>query len=137
MAKFLIGLGTAVVIALGGYFGFQFYVQQRITGEIDAAFDQVRSNGGKASHGKISFDLLKHTVTIADIEGESGSQQPVHIKIAGITATGVGQPDATHFSADSIEATDITLEAAISVQPSWRIAYKMPRLSVKDYSGPA
>lgn len=137
MAKFLIGLGTAVVIALGGYFGFQFYVQQRITGEIDAAFDQVRSNGGKASHGKISFDLLKHTVTIADIEGESGSQQPVHIKIAGITATGVGQPDATHFSADSIEATNITLEAAISVQPSWRIAYKMPRLSVKDYSGPA
>ena len=33
MKKVLIGLVAAVAIAAGGFFGFQFYTQQRIAGE--------------------------------------------------------------------------------------------------------
>src|SRR5579871_3882364 len=128
---------AALVIAVGGFFGFQFYVQNRIVGEIDTAFQRIRDAGGKASHGKVSFDLLKHTLTIADVDGESASQQPIHFKAAGITATGVAQPDAAHVSADSIELTDVAIEAQTSVQPASRIAYKLPRLLVKEYFGPA
>ena len=61
MEKILIGLVAAVVIAAGGFFGFQFYMQHRIAGEVEAAFEQIRASGGKASHGKVSFDLLSRT----------------------------------------------------------------------------
>jgi hypothetical protein len=57
MVKILLGLAAAVVIAVGGYFGFEFYTQHRITSEVETAFEQMRAGGGKASHGKVSFDL--------------------------------------------------------------------------------
>ena len=59
MVKILIGVVAALVIAAGGLFGFQFYIQHRVAGEVEAAFEQIRATGAKASHGKVSFDLLK------------------------------------------------------------------------------
>ena len=67
MTKILIGLVAAIVIAAGGFFGFQFYMQDRLAREVEAAFEQINASGGKASHGKVSFDLLSRTVTVADI----------------------------------------------------------------------
>ena len=55
MVKILISLIAAIVIAVGVFFGFQFYTQHRIASELDAAFEQIRATGGKASPGKISF----------------------------------------------------------------------------------
>jgi hypothetical protein len=130
------GLLAAVAIAIGGFFGFQFYMQHRVAGEIDAAFDQIRAGGGKASHGKVSFDLLGRTVDIADIVSESGAQGAVSVKIARVTASGVSQPDAARFAADSFEATDIEIAAGLAAQPGLSITYKIPRLIAKDYSGP-
>jgi hypothetical protein len=43
MIKILIDLVAAIVIAAGGFFGFQFYVQHRAIGEVEAAFDQIRA----------------------------------------------------------------------------------------------
>ena len=77
MAKILIGLAVAVVVAVGGFFGFDFYTQHRIAGEVDAAFAQMRASGGKASHGKVSFDLKTRTLRIDDIATESATQPPV------------------------------------------------------------
>ena len=94
MVKILMGLAAVVVIAVGGFFGFEFYTQHRITSEVEAAFAQIRAGGGKASHGKVSFDLKSRTLTIADIATESATQPPVRMKIASVTASGVGQPDA-------------------------------------------
>ena len=137
MVKILVGLTAAIVIAAGGYFGFEFYVQHRIAGEVEAAFEQFRATGGKASHGKVSFDLLTRTVTVLDMAGESAAQPPVIVKIASFTASGVNQPDAAHFAADSIEASDIELDGVVAAQPGLRFAYKIPRITVKDYSGAA
>jgi hypothetical protein len=137
MVKILVGLVAAIVIAAGGFFGFEFYVQHRAAGEVEAAFEQIRATGAKASHGKVSFDLSTRTVTIADIAGETAAQPPVGVKIARFTASGIGQPDATRFSADSIEATDIEVGAAMTGQPGLNLTYKAPRITVKDYSGPA
>jgi hypothetical protein len=47
MIKILSGLAAAIVIAVGGFFGFQFYTQQRIASEIDAALKQVRAALGR------------------------------------------------------------------------------------------
>jgi hypothetical protein len=137
MKKILIGLAAAIAVAAGGFFGFQFYTQHRIAGEIEAAFEQFRAGGAKASHGKVSFDLLSRTITIADIASESATQPPVNVKIARIVASGVGQPDAARFSADSIEAADIDVGAAMAAPPGLNLSYKIPRVTVKDYSGPA
>lgn len=137
MAKILSGLVAAIVIAVGGFFGFQFYAQQRIAGEIDAALEQVRTAGGKASHGKISFDLPSRTVRIADLTAQSAAQPPVSIKIGSLTASGVSQPDAARFSAESVEISDVEIGAAMAPQPALSFTYKVPRIIVKDYSGPA
>jgi hypothetical protein len=137
MVKILICLAAVVVIAVGGLFGFEFYTQHRIAREVDAAFEQMRAGGGKASHGKVSFDLKSRTVRIDDIATESATQPPLRMKIASVTASGVGQPDRARFSADTIEASDIEIGANIAGPADGKLSYKMPRVVVKDYSGPA
>ncbi|MEO8321290.1 MAG: hypothetical protein ABI561_23535 [Bradyrhizobium sp.] len=137
MVKMLIGLAAVVVAAVVGFFGFQFYTQHRISGEIETAFEQIRASGGKASHGKVSFDLLSRTVTIADIAAESATQPPLRIKIASIVAAGVGQPDAARFSADSIETSNIEIDAGFAGLAAGQLAYKIPKVVIKNYSGPA
>ncbi|NOJ40651.1 hypothetical protein [Bradyrhizobium australiense] len=135
MVKILLGLVAAVVIAVGGFFGFEFYTQHRITREVEAAFEQIRAGGGKASHGKVSFDLKSRTLKIDEIATESASQPPVSVKIARVVASGVGQPDTGRFWADSIEATDIEVGTSMAGPADAKLAYKMPRLMMKDYSG--
>ncbi len=137
MTKILYGAIAAIVVAVGGFFGFQFYAQHRVANEVEAAFEQIRATGAKASHGKVSFDLKSRTITVADIVSESTAQPPVTIKIASVTASGVSQPETTRFSADSIEATDIEVGLTMAASPGMNLAYKVPRITVKDYSGPA
>ena len=137
MVKILMGLAAVVVIAVGGFFGFEFYAQHRVASEIETAFEQIRAGGGKASHGKVSFDARSRTVRIVDIATELATQPPVSVKIASVTAAGVGQPDAGRFSADSIEASDFEIGGSFDGTAGGRISYKMPRLEMKDYSGPA
>jgi hypothetical protein len=137
MIKIVCGVVAAIVIAVGGLFGFQFYTQHRITSEIDAAFEQIRATGAKASHGKVSFDLLSHTITVADIVGELAAQPPVGVKIAMLTASGVSQPDATRFSADSLQATNVEISVEMPTRAPMHVTYRLPQLTVKDYTGPA
>jgi hypothetical protein len=137
MVKILGGVVAAIAIAVGGFFGFQFYVQQRVVSDIESVFEQIRATGGKASHGKVSFDLLNRTVTVADIATQSAAQPPVSVKIASVIASDVSQPDTARFSADSIEAVDVEVGAAMAPQPDYSVTYKVPRITVKEFSGPA
>jgi hypothetical protein len=135
MVKVLIGLVAAAILATAGFFGFEFYLQHRVAGEVEAAFEQIRATGGHASHGRVSFDLLSRTVRVSDIATESATQPRVRVKIASFTASGVGQSDPTRFSADTIETTDIEVGAAIAGPQDWHLT--APRIVIKDYSGPA
>ncbi|MBU6456846.1 MAG: hypothetical protein KGQ48_04815 [Bradyrhizobium sp.] len=137
MARILIGLITASVIAAGGFFGFEFYTRHRIASEIDAAFDQIRAAGGKASHGKVSFDLWSRTVDVADIATESAKQPSVTVKIANLTVSGASQPAPGRFSADNIEAADVELGASTASPTNWQLSYKAPKVVIRNYSGPA
>jgi len=137
MREILIGLVAAIVIATGGLFGFEFYVQHRVGREVEAAFEQFRAGGAKVSHGKVSFDLRSQTVTVAEIKAESATQPPLSVKIASVVASGVAQPETGRFSADGIEVSDIEIDASIAGPTGGALAYKIPRFVIKDYSGPA
>jgi hypothetical protein len=137
MMKILGGVVAAIAIAVGGFFGFEFYMQHRVASEIEAAFEQFRATGGKASHGKVSFDLPSRTFTIADITGQSAAQPPVSFKIGSVTASGVGQPDAARFSADNIKIIDLELGLEMPTETMLNVTYRAPLIAVRDYSGPA
>ena len=137
MVKILIGVLAALVIAVAGYFGFELYVQQRITNDVEAAFADVRASGAQASHGKVHFDLWSRTITIADISGQSATQPPVSVKIGRFTAAGVKQPDAGRFTADRIDAADVEVAGTTKLQGGLRVSYSAPRIEISDYAGPA
>ncbi len=137
MMKIVYGALAAIVIGVGGFFGFQFYTQHRVAGEIEAVFDQIRATGAKASHGKVSFDLKSRTVTISDIASELTAQPPMSLKIASLTASGVNQPDATRFNADSIELINVEIGVEMPTETLLNVIYLAPKVTVKDYSGPA
>lgn len=136
MKRILIGLIAIAVLAAGGWFGFNLYAKHRATAEIEAAFEQIRSSGGKASHGKVEFDLINRTLTIADIAVTPGSQPQAQVRIARIKGTGVRQIDDSRFSADSIEISGLDV-ALDQVGPTKvKGSYKIPQVTVRDYAGP-
>lgn len=137
MVKILLGVLAALVTAAGGYFGFEFYVQQRIASDVEAAFAAVRESGAKANHGKVAFDLWSRTITVADISGESAAQPPFRVKIGRFTAAGVNQPDAGRFTADRIDAADVEVVGTMGAQAGLRVSYQAPRIEISGYSGPA
>lgn len=136
MKRILISLIVAAVLAAGGWFGFNLYAQHRATAEIEAAFEQIRKQGGKASHGKVGFDLMSRTLTIEDIAVVPGNEPQAQIKITAIKGAGVRQIDDNRFSADGIDITG--LEVALDrVGPAkLKASYKIPQLTMRDYAGP-
>lgn len=136
MKKTLLGLIAAVLIAAGGYFGFQLYVQHRVGAEVDAAFAQIRSAGGKATHGKLSYDVWNRTLTIADIAGESAAQPPTTVKIANLTASGVNATGDNRFSADLVEVADFEISTEFLAPAVGRTTYSVPRIVARDFVAP-
>lgn len=136
MKRILIGLIVAAVLGAGGWFGFNFYAKHRATVEVEAAFERIRSGGGKASHGKIGFDLPSRTLTIEDIAIAPGDQPQAQITIAGITGTGVRLIDDNSFSADSIEVRGFEVALDQVGAAKLKASYKIPQLILRDYAGP-
>lgn len=136
MKRILIGLIVTAVLAVGGWFGFSLYAKHRVTVEIEAAFEQVRKQGGKARHGKIGFDLPSRTLTIEDISVDPGQQSQTQIKIANVRATGVRQPDEGQFSADTIEVSGIefAIDSTVGSSPV-KSGYKIPQATIRDFTG--
>lgn len=136
MKRILISLIVAAVLAAGGWFGFNLYVQHRATSEVEAAFEQMRAGGGKASHGKVTFELATRTLTIEDINVEPGQPELASIKVAKVTATGVRQPDEAHFSADGIEAGGVEVTFTYTERVKLKANYKIPQITARDFHGP-
>ncbi|UPK23497.1 hypothetical protein [Bradyrhizobium sp. 195] len=136
MKRILIGLVALLVLGAGGWFGFNFYVQHRATAEVEAAFERIRSSGGKASHGKVGFELATRTLTIEDIAIAPGEQPQAQIKIAGIKGTGVRLIDDNSFSADSIDVAGFEVALDQVGAAKLKASYKIPQLTLRDYAGP-
>lgn len=137
MVKILVGIVAAAVIAAGGYFALEFYLQQRAERDVEAAFAALRATGAKASHGRVGFDMWSRTITVADIAAESAARPPLSVKIGRFTAAGVSQPEAGRFAADRIDAADVEVSGTLATQSGIGLSYKAPRIEVTNYSGPA
>ena len=136
MKRILIGLIAVAVLAAGGWFGFNLYAKHRVTAEIETAFEQIRKQGGKASHGKVAFDLTSRTLTIEDIAVDPGSSRRRRSRSPASRARAFARSTTTRFSADSIDITgfDVALD---QVGPAKvKASYKVPQLTMRDYAGP-
>ncbi|MBK3663741.1 hypothetical protein JJE66_21260 [Bradyrhizobium diazoefficiens] len=138
MKRILIGLIALAVLAAGGWFGFNFYVQQRVAAEIEGAFEQIRASGGKANHGKIGFDLASRTLSIEEVNVEPGRPPLAGIKAASFKAVGVRQVDEAHIAADNVEidGMELAIDGAAGAT-NVKVTYKIPQLTLTNYSGPA
>lgn len=137
MKRILMGLAAAVVIAAGGWLGFNLYVQHRAVQEVDAVFEQISAGGAKASHGKVAYDLGTRTLSVDDIAVESATQAQGRVKIASIKAVGVRQPDPARFLADRIEVSGAEMEYnGVIGAAKLNAVYRIPQLTAQNYSGP-
>ncbi|MGV7217616.1 hypothetical protein [Bradyrhizobium sp. UFLA05-112] len=137
MRRILTGLIALAVLVGGGWLGFNLYVQHRATAEVEASFDQIRSRGGKASHGKVAFDLMTRTLTVEDIAIEPGQPPLAGLKVASIKAAGIRQTDEAHFSAETIDIAGAELAIDGAAGPAKvKATYKIPQITVTGYSGP-
>lgn len=138
MKRILIGLIAVTVLAAGGWFSFSLYAKHRVTAEIEAAFEQIRSGGGKASHGKIGFDLPSRTLTIEEVNVEPAKAPLAGIKAASFKAVGVRQIDKAHVAADNVEidGMELAIDGAAGAA-NMKVTYKIPQLTLTNYSGPA
>lgn len=136
MKRILIGVIVTAMLGASGWFGFNLYVQHRTISEVEAAFEQMRSGGGKASHGKIAFELATRTLTIEDINVEPAQSDLANVKIAKITAIGARQPDEAHFSAEILEASGVEVAFTYAERITVKANYKIPLISARDFSGP-
>lgn len=136
MKRILIGLIALLVLGAAGWFGFNLYAQHRATSEVEAAFARMRAGGGKASHGKITFELATRTLTIEDIDVEPAQPQLANVKVARVMAVGVRQPDEARFTADSIEASGVEVAFTSTDRAKLKANYKIPQISARDFSGP-
>ncbi|WP_194387664.1 hypothetical protein [Bradyrhizobium sp. CCBAU 51765] len=136
MKRILIGLNVAAVLGAGGWLGFNLYVQHRATSEVEAAFEQMRSGGGKARHGKITFELATRTLTIEDIAVDPGTPSQGHVKIGAFRSTGVRQTGETRFAADGIDISGVEIGLDEVGPGKLKVAYKIPQVTLRDYAGP-
>lgn len=136
MKRILIGLIVAAVLAAGGWFGFNLYVQHRATSEVEAAFERLRAGGSKASHGKVAFELSSRTLTIEDIAVDPGNQPQGHVKIGAFKSIGVRQTGETRFAADSIDISGVEVAVEELGPAKLKVAYKIPQMTLRDYAGP-
>lgn len=138
MKRILIGLIVVAVLAASGWFGFSLYAKHRVTAEIEAAFEQIRKQGGKASHGEIGFDLMSRTLTIEEVNVEPGRAPLAGIKAASFKAVGVRQIDEAHIAADNVEidGVELAIDGAAGAA-NMKVTYSIPQLTLTNYSGPA
>ena len=94
------------MIAAGGFFGFEFYVQQRIASEVEAAFEQIRASGRQ---GEPRQGFVRPVEPHHHDRGHRGSNRPRSRRSASRSPASRRRVSASRmrrrFAADSIEVS--------------------------------
>jgi hypothetical protein len=137
MRKLLVGVVAAViVVAGGGYFGWELLAQFRTASDVEAVFDSLRTSFPTATHGRVELALKTGTVKVSDIVLQSADRATT-IRIGQIAATDTRGPVAGRVAAARIEIRDWEFTFAVRMPGAPTITYKAPSIVVESFSGPA
>ncbi|HWP24713.1 MAG TPA: hypothetical protein VNL39_00015 [Xanthobacteraceae bacterium] len=137
MRKLLVGVVAAIiVIAGGGYFGWELLAQFRTKSEVEAVFESLRTSFPTAKYGRVELALKARAVKIADIVLQS-SDRTATIRIGQIAATDTRGPVGGRIAAGRIEINDWEFTFALPMSGAPSITYRAPNIIVESFSGPA
>jgi hypothetical protein len=137
MRKLLVGVVAAIiVIAGGGYFGWELLAQFRTKSEVEAVFDSLRTSFPRATYGRIELALQARAVKVADIVLQSADRATT-IRIGQIAAAGTRGPVDGRVSAARVEMTDWEFTFTLPTPGAPTITYTAPSIIVESFSGPA
>jgi hypothetical protein len=137
MRKIFAGFLLAVIVGLTAiYFGLPLWANHRAQTEVDAAFSSFQAAMGDARHGKVTYDVWKRTLTIADVTIGADGADTLALKYGLITAKGVRASSANRMEADRIELNDFRLRGLHLVSGGPNATYSAPKIVIENYSGP-
>lgn len=135
MKKTIIAVVILAVLGVGGYFGFNVYVQSRAKSDVDRMFATLRAQGAQASYKDATFKLTGRELTVSDIDitAPGGAQ---HMKIARLVAREITSPSGGMVQAKSVDVTDLSVDVKDALMPGATVSYVVPAITLTNYSGP-
>ncbi|GGF65265.1 hypothetical protein GCM10007301_26300 [Azorhizobium oxalatiphilum] len=133
MKKVAIGVVVLAVLGIGGYFGFNYYVQYRAKSDVEALFATLRQQGATATYKDVGFTLAGRVLTVKGIDITSGGNA---IKADQFTAQGVTSPSGGTVQAGAIEFSGLSVTATGIVGTDTVLTYSMPQVRIENYQGP-
>jgi hypothetical protein len=133
MRKIFAGFLLAVIVGLTAiYFGLPLWANHRAQTEVDAAFSSFQAAMGDARHGKVTYDVWKRTLTIADVTIGADGADTLALKYGLITAKGVRASSANRMEADRIELNDFRLRGLHLVSGGPNATYSAPKIVIEN-----
>jgi hypothetical protein len=137
MRKVVTGVLAILIAGTGGYFGAKGWAQQRIEQEVETSLAAMRVPGGNVTHGPVEIELLHRRFSLTNVAAEMPGDSKASWRVGRVVATGIGQPGAGRMSAAKLEIEDLEIDGTIAVGAGLHVTYRIPRLEIADYSGPA
>jgi hypothetical protein len=137
MRKLLVGIFAAViVVAGGGYFGWELLAQYRTKSEVEALFESLRSTFPTATHDRVELTLKTGSVKIFGVVLQSANRATT-LRIGQIVATETRGPAGGRVWADRIEFSDLVFNVTLPTPGAPTLSYQAPSIVVENFSGPA
>ncbi|WP_043879600.1 hypothetical protein [Azorhizobium caulinodans] len=135
MKKVIITVAVIAVLGVGGYFGFDRFVQMRARNDVETVFASLRQKGAQASYKDVAFTLSGRRLTVTGIEitGPAAGQQ---VKLERLDAQEVTSPSGGTVQAKSVELTGLSVAVTDPLAAQTKVTYSAPQVSLVGYSGP-
>lgn len=131
---FLIAIVALLVLGVGGYFGFNSYVQYEARRQVDQLFANLKASGIEARHGAMRFEFFDSEFDIKDVVFEAPGQGT--LKIGSLVAKTLSIPQPRTMFADRIEIRDVAFDGPLPLAPDILATYRIPLIDVDKFQGP-
>lgn len=131
---FIIAIAALLVLGVGGYFGFGFYVQYEARRQVDELFANLKASGIDARRGEVKFDFFDSEFDIKDVVLEARGQGT--LKIGSFVAKTLSVPRPKQVFADRIEIRDVAFDGPLPLAPDITASYRIPLIDVDKFQGP-
>jgi len=131
---FIIAVAALLALGVGGYFGFNYYVQYEARRQVDELFANLKTSGIDARHGKMTFDYFDSEFDIKDVVFEVPGQGT--FKVGSFVAKTLSVPRPRKIFADRIEIRDVAFDGPLPLAPDIIASYRIPLIDVDKFQGP-